>query len=58
MHEKVEHLFAQKTQKQEGIRQKRLHLPLLSLLLQILFNVNFSIQMFTSNIAKNFKYFF
>ena len=35
MHEKVKHLFAQKTQ-----RQNKLPLPLLSLLLQILFNVN------------------
>ena len=38
MHEKVEHVFAQNTQ-----RQNKLLLPLLSLLLQILFNVNFSI---------------
>ena len=39
MHEKVEHLFAVKTQ-----RQNKLPLPLLSLLLQIFFNVKFSIQ--------------
>ena len=45
MHEKVEHLFTQKTQ-----RQKKLPLTLLRLLLQILFNVNFSIGIFTINI--------
>ena len=45
MYGKVEHLFAQKTQ-----RQNKLPLPLLSLLLQILFNVNFSVGIFTSNI--------
>ena len=39
MHEKVEHLFAQKTQRQEDIRQNKLPRPLLSLLGQILFNV-------------------
>ena len=55
MNGKVEHLFAQKTQIQEDIRQNKLPLPLLSLLLQILFSVNFSIQMFTSDIVKNFK---
>ena len=43
MDEKVEHLFAQKTLRQEDIRQNKLPLPLLSLLLQILFNVNFNI---------------
>ena len=58
MHEKVEHLFAQKTQRQEDIRQNKLPLPLLSLLLQILFNVNFSIWIFTSNFVKNFKCYF
>ena len=42
MHEKVEHLFAQKTQRQEDIRQNKLPLPLLSLFLQIIFNANFS----------------
>ena len=50
MHEKVEHLFAQKTQK-----QNKLPLPLLSLLLQILFNVNFKTQMFAINIVNNFS---
>ena len=55
MHEKVEHLFAQKTQRQGGIRQNKLPLPLLCLLLQILFNVNFSICIFTSNISENFN---
>ena len=38
MHEKVEQLFPQKIQ-----RQNKLPLPLLNLLLQILFNLNFSI---------------
>ena len=53
MHEKVEHVFAQKTQ-----RQNKLPLPLLNLLLQILFNVNFSIQIFISNIMnKTNRYF-
>ena len=46
MHEKVEHLFTQKTQ-----RQNKLPLPLLYPLLQILFNVNFSIPIFTRNIT-------
>ena len=41
MHEKVEHLFAQKTQKQEDIRQNKIHLPLLSLLIQISFQCKF-----------------
>ena len=45
MYEKLEHLFAQKAQ-----RQNKLPLPLLDLLLQILFNVNFSIQMLAINI--------
>ena len=58
MHEKVEHLFAQKTERQENIRQNKLPISLLSLLLQILFNVNFSIQIFTSNTVKNFKRYF
>ena len=54
MHEKVEHLFALKAQ-----RQNKLPLPLLSLLFQILFNVNFSIKIFTSNINKlNFNRYF
>ena len=43
MHGNVEHLFAQKTQRQEEIIQNKLLPQLLSLLLQILFNVNFSI---------------
>ena len=34
MHEKVGDIFAQKTQRQEDIRQNQLPLPLLSLLLQ------------------------
>ena len=33
MHEKVEHLFAQKSQRYEDIRQKKLPLSLLSRLL-------------------------
>ena len=49
MHEKVEHLFAQKTQ-----RQSKLPLPLLNLLLQILFNINFSIWVFAINIFNIF----
>ena len=55
MHKKVEHLFAQKIQRQDDIRQNELPLPLLSLLFQILFNVDFSIQIFTSIIIKNIK---
>ena len=51
MHEKVEQLSAQKTQ-----RQNKLPLPLLSLL-QILFNVNFSIRIITSNITNKFNRF-
>ena len=47
MHEKLEHPFVQKTQ-----RQNKLPLTLLSLLLQILFNVNFSIQIFEINKCK------
>ena len=43
MHEKVEHLLAQKIEK-----QNKLPLLLLSLHPQILFNVNFSIRIFTS----------
>ena len=53
MHEKVEYIFALKSQRQEH-RQNKLPLPLLSLLLHILFNVNFSIWIFTSNIVNNF----
>ena len=41
MHEKLKHLFAQKPQ-----RQNKLPLPLLDLLLQIIFNINFSIRIF------------
>ena len=58
MHKKVEHLFAQKIQRQDDIRQNELPLPLLSLLFQILFNVDFSIQIFTSIIIKNIKRYF
>ena len=46
MHEKVEHLFAQRTQ-----RQNKLPAPLLSLLLEILFNVNFSIGIFLRTLS-------
>ena len=49
MHEKVKYLFAQKTQ-----RQNKLPLTLLRLLLQIIFNINFSIRIFTINVLKNF----
>ena len=48
MREKVEHLFAQKTQ-----GQNKLPLPLLSLLHQILVNVNFSIRIFAINSFKS-----
>ena len=48
MNERVEHLFSQKTKKQENIRQNKLPHPLLNILLQILFNVNFSSQTFTT----------
>ena len=50
MHEKVEHLFAQKPQ-----TLNELPLPLLSLLLQILSNVSFCIQIFAINIFKKFN---
>ena len=53
MHEKVEHLFPQKTQSQNKLR-----LPLLSLLLQILLNVNFIYWIFTINIVNNFNRYF
>ena len=49
MHEKVKHLFAQKTQ-----RHNKLSLPPLSLLLQILFSINFSIRLFTINVTFDF----
>ena len=55
MHEKLEYLLAQKTERQEEIRQNKLPLQLLSLLPQILFNVNFSIRIFAINIFKNFN---
>ena len=44
MHENSEHLFAQKTK-----RQNNLLLPLLGLALQIVFNVNFSNPIFAMN---------
>ena len=53
MHEKVEQIFAQKTQ-----RQNKLPLSLLSLLLQILFNVNFSIRKFAVKILNKFNLYF
>ena len=43
MHGKVKHLFALETQK-----QNKLTLPLLNLILQILFNINFSLPIFTT----------
>ena len=58
MHEKFDHLFARKNQIQEHIRQNKLPHRLLSLLLQILFNANFSIWIFTSNIVNNFNRYF
>ena len=53
MHEKVKHLFTQKTQ-----IQNKLPLPLLSLILQILFNVNFDVPIFAINIFNEFKRYF
>ena len=53
MQEKVEHLFAQNTQ-----RQNKLPLSLLSLLLQILFNINLSIQIFAKTIIVTFNFLF
>ena len=50
MHEKIEYLFAQKSQ-----RQNKLPLPMLNFLPQILFNKNFSIGVFTISIFKNFN---
>ena len=46
MHEKVEHLFAQKNQ-----RQNELPIPLLIHLLQMLFNLNFSIPYLQSKLS-------
>ena len=53
MHEKVKYLFTQKTQ-----RQNKLPLSLLSLFLQILVNVNFSILIFAINILNKFNRYF
>ena len=53
MHEKVDQLFTQKTQRQAEIRQNKLPLPVLSLPLQILFIV-----IFGSHTVNNFKYYF
>ena len=47
MHKKVEHLFAQKTQKQEDINK-----------INVLFNVNSRIQIIKSNIVNNFNRYF
>ena len=58
MHEKVENLFAKKTQRYEDIRQNKLLLKLLSLLLQIVFNVNSSIQIIKSNTVNNSNRYF
>ena len=43
MHEKVDHLYAPKTQRQAHIRQHKLPLPLLSHNLQVPFNEIFQI---------------
>ena len=51
MHEKVEHLLAQKTQ-----RQNKLLLLLLNFLLEILFNLKFSIRMFAITLIVTFNY--
>ena len=51
MHEKVEHLFAQKTK-----RQNKLPFPLLSLLLQILFNVRYSLHLFSCSFSFNITF--
>ena len=53
MHEKSEHLFAQKTQ-----RHNKLPLPLLGLHLQILFNESFESRVFTSNIMNKIDRYF
>ena len=53
MHEKVEYLFVQKTQ-----GQNKLHPPLLRLLLQILFNLNFSIRIFAITLIITFNFLF
>ena len=53
MQEKVEQIFALKTQ-----RQNKLPFPLLHLLLQSLFNVSFSIRIFTSNIMNKMNRYF
>ena len=58
MPEKVENLFAKKTQRYEDIRQNKLLLKLLSLLLQIVFNVNSSIQIIKSNTVNNSNRYF
>ena len=51
MHEKVEHLLAQKTQ-----RQNKLLLLLLNFLLEILFDLKFSIRMFAITLIVTFNY--
>ena len=53
MHEKVEYLFVQKTQ-----GQNKLHPLLLTLLLQILFNLNFSIRIFAITLIITFNFLF
>ena len=51
MHEKVNHLFTQKTQRQADIRQNKCPLALSRLLLQIFFNVIFCFQIFRSHMS-------
>ena len=51
MHEKVEHLLAQKTQ-----RQNKLLRLLLNFLLEILFDLKFSIWMFAITLIVTFNY--
>ena len=53
MHEKMEHLFAQKTR-----GQNKLPLPLSSLHLQILLNINLSTGIFTITLIVTFNFLF
>ena len=48
MHQKVDYLFAQKTQ-----RENKLPLPLLRILFQILFNINFSTRYLQAKLSRN-----
>ena len=48
MHQKVDYLFTQKTQ-----RENKLPLPQLRLLFQILFNINFSTRYLQAKLSRN-----